>query len=165
MLVKAVGSAAAAASRRGVATTAAAAAATAAAGTGHRYVFLGAPGVGKGTFASRVAKALSIPAISTGDIIRAEIKGGTARGAQLQAFTNAGKLVPDSVVNEMVKIRLAEPDAARGYILDGYPRTIEQAQALDAHQVRAVHGLAVVSGSVANAVFAPPRRRSASRWC
>lgn len=120
-------------------TAAAAAAATKAtakpATSAHRYVFLGAPGVGKGTFAGRVAKALSIPAISTGDIIRAEIKRGTALGAKIQGFTNSGKLVPDEVVNEMVRVRLMEDDAKRGFILDGYPRTLEQARTLDSHQV------------------------------
>ena len=80
-------------------------------------IFLGAPGVGKGTFASRVAKRLNIPAVSTGDIIRAEIKAGSALGKQIKEFSDSGRLVPDAIVTEMVKVRLSQPDAARGYIL------------------------------------------------
>jgi len=83
----------------------------------HRYVFLGAPGVGKGTFAGRLSKALRIPAVSTGDIIRQAIKDDTAEGRQIKVFTNAGRLVPDEVVNAMVKKRLAQADAQAGYIL------------------------------------------------
>lgn len=83
----------------------------------HRLIFLGAPGVGKGTFASRVSRALGIPAISTGDIIRQNIKDDTPVGRQAKSFTHAGKLVPDEVVNTMVKARLAQPDAQAGYIL------------------------------------------------
>ena len=84
--------------------------------------FRPAPGVGKGTFAARVATHLKIPAISTGDIIRKEIKAGSEIGLQVKAFSNAGKLVPDEIVTAMVKSRLAEPDAKWGFILDGYPR-------------------------------------------
>jgi adenylate kinase len=80
-------------------------------------VFLGAPGVGKGTFANKIAPLLSIPAISTGDIIRAEIKAGSALGKQCKEFTDSGKLVPDEVVSAMVRKRLQEPDAKRGWIL------------------------------------------------
>ena len=83
----------------------------------HNLVFLGAPGVGKGTFANKIAPLLRIPAISTGDIIRAEIKAGSALGAQLKEFTNTGKLVPDEVVSAMVRKRLQEPDAKNGWIL------------------------------------------------
>ncbi len=83
----------------------------------HNLVFLGAPGVGKGTFANKIAPLLRIPAISTGDIIRAEIKAGSALGAQLKEFTNTGKLVPDEVVSAMVRKRLQEPDAKSGWIL------------------------------------------------
>jgi adenylate kinase len=80
-------------------------------------VFLGAPGVGKGTFASRIAKRLDIPAISTGDIIRAEIKAGSKLGNEIKAFSDSGRLVPDSIVTEMVRHRLTQPDAKKGYIL------------------------------------------------
>jgi adenylate kinase len=92
-------------------------AASSTSGAAHNYVFLGAPGVGKGTFASRIAKKLGIPAISTGDIIRGEIKAGSALGAELVAVTNAGGLVPDAVVTAMVRKRLAEADARPGFIL------------------------------------------------
>ena len=84
---------------------------------GLNLVFLGAPGVGKGTFANKIAPLLNIPAISTGDIIRGEIKAGSALGKQCQEFTNSGKLVPDEVVSAMVAKRLQEPDAQRGWIL------------------------------------------------
>jgi adenylate kinase len=99
------------------------------------WCFLGAPGVGKGTFAARVAKKLGIPTISTGDIIRGEIKNGTPLGNEVKAFSNSGKLVPDAIVTAMVKNRLSEPDAKKGFILDGYPRTIRQAQDLEEFQV------------------------------
>jgi adenylate kinase len=101
---------------------------------GNNLVFLGAPGVGKGTFAARIAPRLGVPAISTGDLIRAETKAGSALGRELQAFTAQGRLVPDEVVSRMVRERLQAPDAARGWILDGYPRTVQQARDLDAAQ-------------------------------
>ena len=82
-----------------------------------RLVFLGAPGVGKGTFATRIAPMLGVPAISTGDIIRAEIKAKTPLGAKLAAVSNAGGLVDDATVTAMVKTRLAAPDAKSGFIL------------------------------------------------
>ena len=81
------------------------------------FVFLGAPGVGKGTFAGRLAKKLRIPAVSTGDIIRGEIKAGTPLGAKLAAVANAGGLVDDATVTAMVKTRLSAPDARGGSIL------------------------------------------------
>ena len=101
---------------------------------GNNLVFLGAPGVGKGTVAARIAPRLGVPAISTGDIIRAETKAGTALGRQVQEFTSQGQLVPDEIVSRMVRERLAKPDAAGGWILDGYPRTVQQARDLDAAQ-------------------------------
>ncbi|KAA0159856.1 hypothetical protein FNF27_04069 [Cafeteria roenbergensis] len=102
---------------------------TSAAGA-RKLIFFGAPGVGKGTFASRIGPELGIPAISTGDIIRAEVKAGSDVGKEVKAFSESGKLVPDELVDKMVKRRLAEPDAQNGYILDGYPRTVAQAKAL-----------------------------------
>lgn len=84
---------------------------------GNNLVFLGAPGVGKGTFANRIAPKLGIPAISTGDIIRAEIKAGTPLGNQVKAYANSGKLVPDEIVSAMVRERLKQPDAQNGWIL------------------------------------------------
>ncbi|WP_028050089.1 adenylate kinase [Cellulomonas sp. URHD0024] len=97
-----------------------------------RLVLLGAPGAGKGTQAVRVAEALGIPAISTGDLFRANIKGGTPLGLKVQEYTSRGALVPDSVTNDMVRDRLAQPDAADGFLLDGYPRNVAQVSELDA---------------------------------
>jgi adenylate kinase len=96
-----------------------------------RLVLLGAPGAGKGTQAVRIAEALGIPAISTGDLFRANIKGGTPLGKKVQEYTSRGALVPDSVTNEMVRDRLAQPDAAEGFLLDGYPRNVAQVAELD----------------------------------
>ncbi|MCR6712545.1 MAG: adenylate kinase [Demequina sp.] len=90
------------------------------------------PGAGKGTQAARLAERYGIPAISTGDIFRANVKGGTELGQEAQKFMDAGQLVPDSVTNAMVRDRLAQPDAAAGFLLDGYPRTSDQAVELDA---------------------------------
>ena len=84
---------------------------------GNNLVFLGAPGVGKGTFANRISPILGVPAISTGDIIRAEIKAGSELGKQCKAYTDTGKLVPDEVVSAMVRKRLQEADAQAGWIL------------------------------------------------
>ena len=95
-----------------------------------KIIFLGAPGAGKGTQAELVSKKLDIPAISTGAIIRAAIKGGTEMGLKAKAFTERGELVPDEVVIGIIKERLAESDCANGFILDGFPRTVPQAKAL-----------------------------------
>ena len=91
-------------------------------------ILLGPPGAGKGTQASRIAERLGIPAISTGDIFRANMAEGTEIGKQAQAYMDRGEFVPDSVTNAMVKARLAAPDAADGFLLDGYPRSVEQEQ-------------------------------------
>jgi adenylate kinase len=96
-----------------------------------RLVLLGPPGAGKGTQAKRLAQRLGVPAISTGDIFRANIAGGTELGRLAQSFTDAGRLVPDEVTNDMVRARLGEPDAAHGFLLDGYPRNADQVLALD----------------------------------
>jgi adenylate kinase family enzyme len=92
---------------------------------------LGAPGVGKGTFASRLGPHFGIPAISTGDLIRAEIKTASTLGRQLKAITDAGRLVSDEVMSEILKKRLSLADTARGFLLDGYPRRVTQAEALN----------------------------------
>ncbi|QZN85053.1 adenylate kinase [Cellulomonas sp. C5510] len=97
-----------------------------------RLVLLGPPGAGKGTQAVRLAERLGVPAISTGDIFRANIKGGTELGRTAQEYTARGALVPDSVTNAMVRDRLAQPDAAQGFLLDGYPRNVAQVAELDA---------------------------------
>ena len=91
-------------------------------------IFLGPPGAGKGTQAQRVCAALSIPQISTGDILRRAIKEQTPTGLQAKAYIDAGKLVPDEVVIAIVRERLAQDDCAQGYILDGFPRTVVQAE-------------------------------------
>lgn len=96
-----------------------------------RLVIMGPQGAGKGTQAARLAEQLAIPAISTGDIFRANIKGGTELGRLAQEYTAKGDLVPDSVTNAMVRDRLAQDDAAQGFILDGYPRNAAQVVELD----------------------------------
>ena len=96
-----------------------------------RLILLGAPGAGKGTQAEILSKILDVPTISTGNILRAAIKDGTPVGLKAEAFINAGKLVPDEVIIAIIKERLAEPDCAKGYILDGVPRTIPQAEAME----------------------------------
>ncbi|HEY8720506.1 adenylate kinase [Pengzhenrongella sp.] len=94
-------------------------------------VIMGPQGSGKGTQAARLAERIGVPAISTGDIFRANVKGGTELGKRAKSIMDAGDLVPDELTNEMVKARLAEADAGRGFILDGYPRTAAQVVALD----------------------------------
>ncbi len=96
-----------------------------------KLVFIGPPGVGKGTYASRLSKIYSIPHISTGDIFREEIKKETELGRKIKNFVEKGELVPDDIVIETIKKRLSEKDCEKGFILDGFPRTLEQAKALD----------------------------------
>ena len=96
-----------------------------------RLILLGAPGAGKGTQAEILSKILNVPTISTGNILRAAIKDGTPVGLKAEAFITAGKLVPDEVIIAIIKERLAQPDCAGGYILDGVPRTIPQAEAME----------------------------------
>ena len=97
-----------------------------------KIIFLGAPGAGKGTQAEKIAAALGIPTISTGAIIRAAVQNGTAMGNKAKKFIEEGALVPDDVVIGIIKERLNESDCDKGYILDGFPRTVPQAEALDA---------------------------------
>ena len=96
-----------------------------------RLLIVGPPGAGKGTQAVRVAEELSIPAISTGDIFRANVSGRTELGVLAKSYMDKGEYVPDSVTNDMVRSRLAEEDAREGFLLDGYPRTLDQVEALD----------------------------------
>ena len=96
-----------------------------------KLIMLGAPGAGKGTQAAILSEKLGIPTISTGNILRAAVKNGTPVGLQAKSYMDAGKLVPDEVIIGIVAERLAEPDCANGYILDGVPRTIAQAEALE----------------------------------
>ncbi len=96
-----------------------------------KLIFLGAPGAGKGTQAEIIASKLNIPTISTGNIIREALANGTEMGLKAKSFIEAGKLVPDDVVIGIIKERLADEDCNNGFILDGFPRTIPQAEALD----------------------------------
>ena len=96
-----------------------------------KLILLGAPGAGKGTQAEILSRMLSIPTISTGNILRAAMKNGTPVGLQAKAYVDSGKLVPDDVIIGIITERLAEPDCKNGYILDGVPRTIPQAEALE----------------------------------
>ena len=96
-----------------------------------KLILLGAPGAGKGTQAEILCKELNIPSISTGNILRAAIKNGTPTGVKAKAFMDDGKLVPDEVIIGIINERLAEEDCANGYILDGVPRTIAQAEAIE----------------------------------
>ncbi len=96
-----------------------------------KIIFLGAPGAGKGTQADIVAAKLGIPTISTGAIIREALKSGTEMGVKAKKFIEAGALVPDDVVIGIIKERLAKSDCEKGFILDGFPRTVPQAEALD----------------------------------
>ena len=96
-----------------------------------RLILLGAPGAGKGTQAEILSKILNVPTISTGNILRAAMKNGTAVGLKAKEYVDAGKLVPDDVIIGIVKERLAQSDCENGYILDGVPRTIPQAQAME----------------------------------
>ena len=95
-------------------------------------ILMGLPGAGKGTQAEKIIDAYGIPHISTGDMFRAAIKNETALGLEAKSYMDKGALVPDEVTNGIVKERLAEPDTEKGFLLDGFPRTIEQAEALDA---------------------------------
>ena len=96
-----------------------------------RMVLLGPPGAGKGTQAARIAERLGIPAISTGDIFRANVAGATELGTQAKAYMDKGEYVPDSITNAMVADRIAQADCANGFLLDGYPRTTAQVGELE----------------------------------
>ena len=95
-----------------------------------KVIMLGAPGAGKGTQAKKIAAKYQIPHISTGDIFRANIKEGTELGTKAKAYMDKGELVPDELTCDLVVDRISKPDAANGYVLDGFPRTIPQAEAL-----------------------------------
>ncbi|MEM0024203.1 MAG: adenylate kinase [Thermofilaceae archaeon] len=96
-----------------------------------RLVFMGPPGVGKGTYAAAISERFGIPHVSTGDMIREEIKKGTELGRKLREYVERGELVPDELVTEIVRARLSQEDCKHGFILDGYPRTLKQAEDLD----------------------------------
>ncbi len=125
-----------------------------------RLILLGAPGAGKGTQAEIIAARLNIPTISTGNILREAIKNGTQTGLKAKSFMDKGMLVPDDVIIGIVRERLARPDCANGYILDGMPRTIPQAQALVDQGVEIDR---VVSIEIADAVI--EQRMTGRRVC
>ena len=130
-----------------------------------RLVFFGAPGVGKGTQAQRLAVEERIPQVSTGEILRESVKQGTPLGLQAKGFMESGKLVPDDVVIGLAREKLTSPECSRGYILDGFPRTVAQAEALDRmFQETGNPGLDhVVSSDVPNAEII--QRLSGRRSC
>ena len=111
-------------------------------------LLLGAPGVGKGTQAKELVKLWGIPQISTGDLLRANVAQGTDLGRVAKEIMQRGDLVPDSLVNEMVAVRLQQPDTANGYILDGFPRTLPQASWLDGRLAAQTEGLQVIAVSI-----------------
>jgi len=111
-------------------------------------LLLGAPGVGKGTQAKELVKLWGIPQISTGDLLRANVAKGTPLGKVAKELMGRGELVPDSLVDEMVAARLKEPDTAKGYILDGFPRTLGQANWLDGRLAAEGNALPVIAVSI-----------------
>lgn len=125
-----------------------------------KLIFLGAPGAGKGTQADIFSKRLNIPTISTGNILRAAIQDDTEVGRRAKAFMDEGKLVPDEIILSIVEERLAQDDCKEGYILDGVPRTIAQAQALDDYGIRFD---VVVSIEIADSVI--EQRMTGRRTC
>jgi adenylate kinase len=111
-------------------------------------LLLGAPGVGKGTQAKELVQHWGIPQISTGDLLRANVAQGTPLGKTAKEIMHRGELVPDSLVNEMVAVRLQQPDTAKGYILDGFPRTLAQAHWLDGRLATQTECLPLVAVSI-----------------
>ncbi|MGL5826401.1 MAG: adenylate kinase [Nocardioides sp.] len=109
-----------------------------------RLIIMGPPGAGKGTQAKFVAAKYTIPAVSTGDIFRANVAAGTPLGLEAERYMQAGEYVPDAVTNSMVRNRLAEPDADPGFLLDGYPRTVAQVAELDDMMATTGHRLDAV---------------------
>ena len=108
-----------------------------------KLILLGAPGAGKGTQAEILSRELNIPTISTGNILRAAMKNGTPVGLKAKAFVEAGQLVPDDVIIGIVEERLAQDDCLNGYILDGVPRTIPQAEALEEKGIAIDYALSI----------------------
>ena len=125
-----------------------------------KIILLGAPGAGKGTQAEIISQKLGIPTISTGNILRAAVKEGTPIGLEAKSYMDAGKLVPDEVIIGIIQERLAQSDCAGGFILDGVPRTIAQAEALERHGIRFD---AVLSLEIADSVI--EERMTGRRTC
>ena len=128
-------------------------------------LLLGAPGVGKGTQAKEIVAAWGIPQISTGDILRANVAGGTELGKKAKALMDRGELVPDDLVNDMVADRLQQPDTANGYILDGFPRTLGQAEWLDSYLAAQPGRLPVIAVSIKVGYTQLLRRITGRRTC
>ena len=127
-------------------------------------ILLGAPGAGKGTQAEILCKKLGIPSISTGNILRAAIKDGTPTGLKAKSFMDAGQLVPDEVIIGIIGERLAQPDCAKGYILDGVPRTIGQAEAMEKAGIK-IDAVVAIEISEEEAIIcrpSPPRWRASA---
>ena len=125
-----------------------------------RLILLGAPGAGKGTQAEILSRLLSIPTISTGNILRAAMKNGTPGGVRAKEYVDAGRLVPDEVIIGIIQERLAQPDCAGGYILDGVPRTIPQAEAMEEMGIAVDYALSI---EIEDAVIV--ERMSGRRTC
>jgi adenylate kinase len=131
-----------------------------------RVIFLGPPGAGKGTQAARLAESIRVPRISTGDMLRDAIARGTSLGKQAAPLIEKGQLVPDELLIGMIRERLKQPDCERGYILDGFPRTVAQAEAFD----RMTDGVSDEPGDFVVFRFDVPyfellKRLSGRRWC
>ena len=125
-----------------------------------KLILLGAPGAGKGTQADIIKKKLNIPTISTGNILRAAMKNGTPVGVRAKEYVDAGRLVPDEVIIGIIQERLAQPDCAGGYILDGVPRTIPQAEAMEEMGIAVDYALSI---EIEDAVIV--ERMSGRRTC
>jgi len=141
----------------------------------YRIILLGAPGAGKGTQAEKLSKKFNIPKISTGDSLRAEVAAGSDLGKEVKEIMNRGQLVPDDIILKLIRNRLKKPDCQRGYLLDGFPRTLQQAEAIeeegigidfvieinisDAEIIKRLSGRRVhpASGRIYHAIFNPPK--------